>query len=95
MGANIGVDGNTVTIEKSELEPRIIEVCGDISSAAYFIVAGMIVPNSKIILKNVGLNPTRTGILEVAEKMGGNIEILDKRMFQGKKSVIFKFIILI
>ena len=85
MRANIGVDGNTVTIEKSELEPRIIEVCGDISSAAYFIVAGMIVPNSKIILKNVGLNLTRTGILEVAEKMGGNIEILDKRNVSGEE----------
>lgn len=84
MGANISVDKNTVTVEKSQLEPRTIEVCGDISSAAYFIVAGLIVPNSKIILKNVGLNPTRTGILEVAEKMGGNIEILDKRNISGE-----------
>lgn len=84
MGANISVNNTTVTIEKSELEPRTIEICGDISSAAYFIVAGLIVPNSKIILKNVGLNPTRTGILEVAEKMGGNIEILDKRNISGE-----------
>jgi 3-phosphoshikimate 1-carboxyvinyltransferase len=84
MGANISVDKNTVTVEKSQLEPRTIEVCGDISSAAYFIVAGLIVPNSKVILKNVGLNPTRTGILEVAEKMGGNIEILDKRNISGE-----------
>ncbi len=84
MGANINIDKNTVTIEKSVLEPRIIEVCGDISSAAYFIAAGLIVPNSKIILKNVGLNPTRTGILEVAEKMGGNIEILDKKNISGE-----------
>ena len=84
MGANISVNHTTVTIEKSELEPKTIEICGDISSAAYFIVAGLIVPNSKIILKNVGLNPTRTGILEVAEKMGGNIEILDKRNISGE-----------
>lgn len=84
MGANITVNNTTVTIEKSELEPKTIEICGDISSAAYFIVAGLIVPNSKIILKNVGLNPTRTGILEVAEKMGGNIEILDKRNISGE-----------
>ncbi len=84
MGANISVNNTTVTIEKSELEPKTIEICGDISSAAYFIVAGLIVPNSKIILKNVGLNPTRTGILEVAEKMGGNIEILDKRNISGE-----------
>lgn len=84
MGANISVDKNTVTVEKSQLEPRTIEVCGDISSAAYFIVAGLIVPNAKIILKNVGLNPTRTGILEIAEKMGGNIKILDKRNISGE-----------
>lgn len=84
MGANITVNNTTVTIGKSELEPKTIEICGDISSAAYFIVAGLIVPNSKIILKNVGLNPTRTGILEVAEKMGGNIEILDKRNISGE-----------
>lgn len=84
MGANISVNNTTTTIEKSELEPKTIEICGDISSAAYFIVAGLIVPNSKIILKDVGLNPTRTGILEVAEKMGGNIEILDKRNISGE-----------
>lgn len=84
MGANISVNNTTVTIEKSELEPKTIEICGDISSAAYFIVAGLIVPNSKIILKNVGLNHTRTGIIEVAEKMGGNIEILDKRNISGE-----------
>ena len=84
MGADINTDKNTVTIEKSQLEPRTIEICGDISSAAYFIVAGLIVPNSKIILKNVGLNPTRTGMLEAAEKMGADIEILDKKIVSGE-----------
>ena len=84
MGANISVNNTTTTIEKSELEPKTIEICGDISSAAYFIVAGLIIPNSKIILKNVGLNPTRTCILEVAKKMGGNIEILDKKNISGE-----------
>lgn len=84
MGANINVDCKTVTIEKSILEPRTIEICGDISSAAYFIAAGLIVPNAKIILKNVGLNPTRIGILEAAEKMGGSIEILDKKIVSGE-----------
>ena len=85
MGANISTNNNTATIQKSKLEPRTIEICGDISSAAYFIVAGLIVPNSKIILKNVGLNATRTGILEVAEKMGGDIEILDKQIISGEE----------
>lgn len=84
MGAEISIDKTTVTIEKSILEPCEIEICGDISSAAYFIAAGLIVPDSEIILKNVGLNPTRTGIIEVVEKMGGNIEILDKKTVSGE-----------
>lgn len=84
MGANISTKGTKVSIQKSELSPIEINICGDISSAAYFIVAALIVPNSKIILKNVGLNPTRTGILDVAQKMGANIKILDKKEVYGE-----------
>ena len=80
LGADISVHNSTVEIEKSELTAKDITICGDISSAAFFIVAGLIVPNSDFIIKNVGLNPTRTGILDVVEQMGGNIEILDKRI---------------
>lgn len=76
MGADILVEGNTVTIKKSLLSPLEIEICGDISSAAYFLAAGLIIPNSEIILKNVNLNPTRTGIIDVINKMNGQIEIL-------------------
>ena len=79
MNANIKIEQNKTTVEKSFLEPRTIEIAGDISSAAYFIAAGLIIPNSKIILKNVGLNPTRTGILDVLKSMGANIEILDEK----------------
>lgn len=86
LGANIKVQGTTTSISKSELEAKDIEIAGDISSAAFFIVAGLITPNSDIIIKNVGLNPTRTGILEVVKKMGGNIEILDKKLL-GKEEV--------
>ena len=77
MGANIEINNNTTTIEKSELSPLNIEIMGDISSAAYFIAAALIIPNSEIIIRNVGLNPTRTGIIDVFKKMGANIEILD------------------
>ncbi len=84
LGANLTVDGNKVCIEKSELIAKEINICGDISSAAYFIVAGLIVPNSDIILKNVGLNPTRTGILDVAKSMGGNVEVLDQKEVSGE-----------
>lgn len=84
MNADIQTHANVATIKKSELKASEIDICGDISSAAYFIAAGLIVPNSDIILKNVGLNPTRAGILEVVQKMGGNIEILDKRNVSGE-----------
>lgn len=79
MGANIETKGNIASIEKSTLEPKTIEVVGDISSASFFMVAACIVPNSNITLKNVGLNQTRDGIIEVLQKMGANIEILDKK----------------
>ena len=80
LGAEISVHNSTVEIEKSELTAKDITICGDISSAAFFIVAGLIVPNSDFIIKNVGLNKTRTGILDVVEKMGGNVQLLDKRI---------------
>ncbi|MCI4060289.1 3-phosphoshikimate 1-carboxyvinyltransferase, partial [Bacillus cereus] len=52
-----------------------IFVPGDISSAAFVLAAGAMVPNSKIILKNVGLNPTRTGVIDVLQNMGAKLEI--------------------
>jgi 3-phosphoshikimate 1-carboxyvinyltransferase len=90
LGANIQpftypIINPTIQIQKSELQAKTITVPGDISSAAFFIVAGLIVPNSEIILKNVGLNPTRTGILDIIKKMGGNIEILDEREISNEK----------
>ena len=85
LGANISVNNSTTTIEKSELTAKDINICGDISSAAFFIVAGLIVPHSDFIIKNVGLNPTRTGILDVVKMMGGNIEILDKKIVSNEE----------
>lgn len=79
LGANIQAEGTKTIIQKSELSPKIITIAGDISSAAFFIVAGLIVPNSEIILKNVGLNPTRTGILDVVKSMGADVEILNQK----------------
>jgi 3-phosphoshikimate 1-carboxyvinyltransferase len=58
--------------------PGSIEVPGDISSAAFFIVAGCILQDMKIVIKNVGLNPTRTGILDILKKMGSNLAILTR-----------------
>ncbi len=78
MGADIDFSDNHVSVSPSVLQPKTLKICGDISSAAYFIAAGLIVSGSKIILKNVGVNPTRTGFIDVIHKMGGNIEILNK-----------------
>lgn len=80
LGADIVCEENVTKIKKSQLEPRNLSVCGDISSAAFFLVAGAIVPHSDIILKNVGLNPTRTGIIDVMKNMGADIEILDEHV---------------
>lgn len=77
LGANINVEKNKIAIQKSELKPKDIVVCGDISSAAFFIVAALIIPGSEIIIKNVGVNPTRSGIIDVLKDMNADIEILD------------------
>ena len=79
LGADIKVNGNTVCIKRSKLEPKNISVCGDISSAAFFMVAAAITPNSDVILRNIGLNQTRTGIIDVLNQMGAEIEILDEK----------------
>lgn len=84
LGADISTDGCKTTVKKSELQPKTITIPGDISSAAFFIVAGLVVPNSDIILKNVGLNPTRTGIIDVVKQMGGHIEILNEQVVSNE-----------
>jgi len=68
------------------LRGQDIIIPGDISSAAYFIAAGLIVPGSEILVKNVGINPTRAGILEVARGMGGQIEVIREYDRGGEKA---------
>lgn len=68
----------------SELYGQKIMVPGDISSAAYFIVAGLLVPDSEILIKNTGINATRAGILKVCENMGANITLLNERTEGGE-----------
>ncbi len=85
MGANIKVENNKVSVTKSQLKPHDVTVCGDISSAAFFLVAAAIIPNSNIIIKNVGINETRAGIIEVLKAMNANITILNERIISGEK----------
>lgn len=76
FGIDIHCEGTTATVQPaSKLEAQYITVPGDISSAAYFIVAGLITPNSCITIRNVGINPTRDGILEVCKAMGADITL--------------------
>lgn len=76
FGAEIKSDGTTASVcPVSELTAQHISVPGDISSAAYFIVAGLITPHSEITIRNVGINPTRDGILTVCENMGANVKL--------------------
>ena len=77
FGGEVVSDNLTVKIQGGQaLTGCNFQVPGDISSAAFFLVAGALVPNSEIVLKNVGLNPTRTGIIDVMQAMGADLTIL-------------------
>lgn len=85
MGADIAVDGLTIRVGKTDrLAPQDVTVPGDISSAAFFIVLGAIMPDSEITIKNVGINPTRTGIIDVMKAMGADISVFNERTEGGE-----------
>ena len=86
LDADISVEGNKILIRKSELTPKPVKIPGDISSAAFFIVAGLIVPDSEITICDVGLNPTRTGIIDVLKSMGAEIKILNRKLECGEEA---------
>lgn len=78
FGGDLSVDGKKITVKgPQKLSGQKVVVPGDISSAAFWLVAGLIVPNSRVVLKNVGINETRTGIIDVIQAMGGKLEITD------------------
>ncbi|OEH93441.1 3-phosphoshikimate 1-carboxyvinyltransferase [Bacillus solimangrovi] len=81
FGVELVRDGLTVSIAGGQqLKATDVHVPGDISSAAFFLVAGAIVPNSELTLKNVGMNPTRTGIIDVLQAMGADLTIENERV---------------
>ena len=78
FGGHLSVDGKKITVQgPQKLSGQKVVVPGDISSAAFWLVAGLIVPNSRVVLKNVGINETRTGIIDVIRAMGGKLEITE------------------
>ena len=86
FGANISINNNVIESNPiSKLIPQNINICGDISSACFIIVGALITKNSHIIIENVGINPTRTGFLEVLLKMGANIKFLNIKYINGEK----------
>lgn len=85
FGASVTATGSTASIEPDPvLCGQRIEVPGDISSAAYFIAAGLLVNDAEILIRGVGINPTRAGILTVALAMGGDITRLNERLVSGE-----------
>ncbi|WP_425509029.1 3-phosphoshikimate 1-carboxyvinyltransferase [Virgibacillus doumboii] len=84
FGANITRQGNQININNGQLKATDVHVPGDISSAAFFIAAAAIVPESNVTLINVGLNETRTGIIDVLTDMGASITISNKQTVSGE-----------
>ena len=80
---NDGLDVKSHTVEN--LYAQHVSIPGDISMAAYFITAALLVPNSDVVIKNVGVNPTRTGILNVYKSMGAKIELLNQRTISNER----------
>lgn len=85
FGADINVENLKISVNPvNELFSQDIYVPGDISSAAFIIVSALITKGSEVIIKNVGLNETRTGIIDVVKNMNGNIEIINERLVSGE-----------
>lgn len=86
FGADITTEGNSVTVRRTEsLTGRLVEVPGDISSAAFFAVGAIITESSDILIKGVGVNPTRTGVIDILERMGAAIELKNPREVSGEE----------
>jgi len=85
MGADIGRHQRTIAVRgRARLEGKKLYVPGDISSAAFFIVAGLMTPNSNLMLHNVGLNPTRTALLDLLVPMGGHVKVVNLEILNGE-----------
>ncbi|MGN0398869.1 MAG: 3-phosphoshikimate 1-carboxyvinyltransferase [Blautia sp.] len=85
FGADIQCEGRTSVIcPEPTLRGQEVAVPGDISSAAYFIAAALLIPGSELLIKNVGINPTRDGILRVCREMGASVELLNQRIQCGE-----------
>lgn len=87
LGADISFSGTETRLRgRSQLEGQALDVPGDFSSAAFWLVAALLVPGSELLIRNVGVNPTRTGLLDVIWAMNGDVELVDQRL-SGQEEV--------
>ncbi|MDT8440552.1 MAG: 3-phosphoshikimate 1-carboxyvinyltransferase [Desulfuromonadales bacterium] len=85
FGADINPFSGGVSLKgRPRLVAREVEIPGDISSAAFFLVAGLIVPGAELLIRNVGINPTRSGVIDILRAMGGRIDLVDERVESGE-----------
>jgi 3-phosphoshikimate 1-carboxyvinyltransferase len=85
FGAQVApFDGGVCIEPRPHLEGREVFVPGDISSAAFFLVAALVTPSSELLIRNVGVNPTRSGIIDILQKMGGDLELTSQRTLSGE-----------
>jgi len=84
LGAPIAVEGEGIRINRGELAAQPIPVPGDFSSAAFFLAAAAALPGAEVVIENVGVNPTRTGLLQVLREMGADISLSSERVWGGE-----------
>ena len=85
FGVHLEIQENTVTVRSVDrLDACEILVPGDLSSASFFLVGALILPHSELLIRDVGINPTRSGVLEILKKMGGSIRVENRRVMNGE-----------
>ncbi|HHY39962.1 MAG TPA: 3-phosphoshikimate 1-carboxyvinyltransferase [Syntrophaceticus sp.] len=85
FGAALTIKDNVICLQgKRPISGQLVRVPGDISSAAFIMVAAVLVPGSQVLIRDVGINPTRTGIIDVLKMMGADIEVIDQRSWNGE-----------
>ncbi len=84
FGREIRFDGRTIDLEPGELVARDVRIPGDLSGAAFFLAGASIAPGSSLVLREVGVNPTRTGVIDALRAMGANIDVANERDLGGE-----------
>ncbi len=80
FGVDVEIQGNQIKVAPGELQAATVHVPADISSAAFYMVAASVIPESDVLLRDVGINPTRAGVIKILDKMGAKLEIHNERM---------------